>query len=115
LHDRILVTGMIVQVLVAFVAAGVCGSSPGPRAGSRRIPEPPGLNWERTVLALPATERRPHALLFATGSIRAHLPPESPSLFTRAAVRPRPDPIWRFVHVERSSGFIFAAASALTS
>ena len=76
-HNQILVTGMIVQVLVAFVAAGVLWLLA--RTSSRlaatsvshlRLPR------ERTVLALPVTERRPHALLFATaGSIRA--PPPS--------------------------------------
>ena len=77
LHDRILVTGMIVQVLVAFVAAGVLWLLA--RTSSRlaatslshlRLPR------ERAVLSMPVTERRPHALLFATaGGIRA--PPSS--------------------------------------
>jgi len=77
LHDRILVTGMIVQVLVAFVAAG--GLWLLARTSSRLAATSlshPGLTRERTVLALPVTERRPNALLFATaGSIRA--PPSS--------------------------------------
>jgi hypothetical protein len=77
LHDRILVTGMIVQVLVAFVAAGVLWLLA--RTSSRlaassvirvRLPR------ERTMLAPPVSERRRHALLLATaGSIRA--PPSS--------------------------------------
>jgi hypothetical protein len=77
LHDRILVTGMIVQVLVAFVAAGVLWLLA--RTSSRLAATSPshlGLTRERTLLAMPVTERRPHALLFATaGSIRA--PPSS--------------------------------------
>jgi len=77
LHDRILVTGMIIHVLVAFVAAGVLWLLA--RTSSRlaatsvshlRLPR------ERTVFALPVSERRRHALLLATaGSIRA--PPSS--------------------------------------
>ena len=77
LHDRILVTGMIVQVLVAFVAAGVLWLLA--RTSSRLAATSPGLlrhTRERAVLAQPVTERRPQALLFATaGSIRA--PPSS--------------------------------------
>ena len=77
LHDRILVTGMIVQVLVALVAAGVLWLLA--RTSSRLAAASPShlrLTRERTVLAIPVTERRPHALLFATaGSIRA--PPSS--------------------------------------
>jgi hypothetical protein len=77
LHGRILVTGMIVQVLVALVAAGVLWLLA--RTSSRLAAESLshlGLTRERTVLAPPVTERRPHALLFATaGCIRA--PPSS--------------------------------------
>jgi hypothetical protein len=72
-----LVTGMIVQVLVAFVAAGVLWLLA--RTSSRLAAASPshlGLNRDRTLFAMPVTERRPHALLFATaGSIRA--PPSS--------------------------------------
>jgi len=77
LHDRILVTGMIVQVLVAFVAAGVLWLLA--RTSSRLAATSLShlrLSRERTLLPLPVTERRPHPLLFATaGSIRA--PPSS--------------------------------------
>jgi hypothetical protein len=76
-HDHILAIGVLVQVLVAFVAAGVLWLLA--RTSSRlaatslshlRLPR------ERRVLPLPVTERRPHALPFATaGSIRA--PPSS--------------------------------------
>ena len=72
-HDQILVIGVLVQVLVAIVAAGVLWLLA--RTSSRlaatsvshiRLPR------KRTGLALPVTERRPHALLFATArSIRA--------------------------------------------
>jgi len=76
-HDRILVIGVLAQVLVAIVAAGVlwllARTSSRLAATSLSHLRLPG---ERTVLALPVTERRPHALLFATaGSIRA--PPSS--------------------------------------
>jgi hypothetical protein len=77
LHDRILVTGMIVQVLVAIVAAAVLWLLA--RTSSRlaatsvirvRLPR------DHSVLALTVTPVRPHALLFATAcSIRA--PPSS--------------------------------------
>jgi hypothetical protein len=76
-HDQILVIGVLVQVLVAIVAAGVLWLLA--RTSSRlaatslshlRLPR------ERTLLSLPVTERRAHALLLATaGSIRA--PPSS--------------------------------------
>jgi hypothetical protein len=78
LHDRILVTGMIVQVLVAFVAAGVLWllARTSSRLAATSLSHHPALTRDRTVLAVPVTERRPHALLFATaGSIRA--PPSS--------------------------------------
>ena len=77
LHDRILVTGMIVQVLVAIVAAAVLWLLA--RTSSRlaatsvirvRLPR------NHSVLALSVIAVRPRALLFATaGSIRA--PPSS--------------------------------------
>jgi len=76
-HDQILVIGVLVQVLVAIVAAGVLWLLA--RTSSRlaatslvrvRLPR------DRSLLALPVTAGRPHALLFATtGSIRA--PPSS--------------------------------------
>jgi hypothetical protein len=76
-HDQILVIGVLVQVLVAIVAAGVLWLLA--RTSSRlaatsvihvRLPR------ERTMLALTVTAVRPHALLLATaGSIRA--PPSS--------------------------------------
>ncbi len=76
-HDQILVIGVLVQVLVAIVAAAVLWLLA--RTSSRlaatsvirvRLPR------DHSVLALIATAVRPHALLFATaGSIRA--PPSS--------------------------------------
>ena len=76
-HDQILVIGVLVQVLVAIVAAGVLWLLA--RTSSRlaatsliRVRLPRDRSW----LALPVTAGRPHALLFATtGSIRA--PPSS--------------------------------------
>ena len=76
-HDQILVIGVIVQVVVAIVAAAVLWLLA--RTSSRlaatsviRV----RLHRERTMLAPPVTERLPHALLLATaGSIRA--PPSS--------------------------------------
>lgn len=72
-HDHILVIGVIVQVLVASVAAGVLWllARTSCRLAATSVIRV-GLSRDRTVPALPVTARRPHALLFATaGSIRA--------------------------------------------
>lgn len=76
-HDHILAIGMLVQVGVAIVAAGVLRllAQTSNRLAARsvigvRLPR------RRTMLAPPFTEGRPHALQLATaGSIRA--PPSS--------------------------------------
>ncbi len=78
LHDRILVTGMIVQVLVAFVAAGVLWllARTSSRLAATSLMHAFASPGSERCSPLPVTERRPHALLFATaGSIRA--PPSS--------------------------------------
>ena len=76
-HDQILVIGVLVQVLVAIVAAGVLwllARTSGRLAAASAIRAP--LPRHRSVPALRLTVRRPYALLFATaGSIRA--PPSS--------------------------------------
>jgi hypothetical protein len=76
-HDQILVIGVLVQVLVAIVAAAVlwllARTSSRLAATSVVRVRPPR---DRSVLAPPITAGRPRALLFATaGSIRA--PPSS--------------------------------------
>jgi hypothetical protein len=76
-HDRILVIGVLVQVLVAIVAAAVlwllARTSSRLAATSVVRVRPPR---DRSVLAPPITAGRPRALLFAAaGSIRA--PPSS--------------------------------------
>ena len=76
-HDHILVSGMLVQIAVAIVAAGILWLFA--RTATRlaatvatRVPLP----RTRAVFALPVTARRPHAPAFATaGSVRA--PPSS--------------------------------------
>jgi len=76
-HDHILVTGIVVQVVVAIVAAAILwlfartatrlAAVVSVRASFPRV---------HVVFALPVTARRPHASLFATaGSVRA--PPSS--------------------------------------
>jgi hypothetical protein len=76
-HDQILVIGVLVQVLVAIVAAGVLwllAKTSSLLAATFEVRE--RLLRERTVLAPPVTAWRPHALVLATaGSIRA--PPSS--------------------------------------
>ena len=76
-HDHILVIGVIVQVSVAIVAAGVLWllATTSSRLAATSVIHA-RLPRHRSVLALPLTVRPPHALLFATaGSIRA--PPSS--------------------------------------
>jgi hypothetical protein len=76
-HDQILVIGVLVQVLVAIVAAGVLwllAKTSSLLAATFEVRD--RLPRERTVLAPPVTAWRPHALVLATaGSIRA--PPSS--------------------------------------
>jgi hypothetical protein len=76
-HDHILVIGLIVQVVVATLAAGVLWllARTSSRLAATFVVQV-RLSRERRVFALPVTVRRPYALLFATaGSIRA--PPSS--------------------------------------
>jgi hypothetical protein len=76
-HDHVLVIGVIVQVVVATVAAVVLGllAKTSSRLAATSVIRV-RLPRERTTLALLVTERRPGALLVATaGSIRA--PPSS--------------------------------------
>ena len=76
-HDQILVIGVLVQVLVAIVAAGVLWllSRTSSRLAATSLVRVL-LPRDRSLPALPVTAARPHALLFATtGSIRA--PPSS--------------------------------------
>jgi len=76
-HDHILVTGIVVQVVVAIVAAAILWLFA--RTATRLaavVSVRASLPRVRVVFALPVTARRPHASLFATaGSVRA--PPSS--------------------------------------
>ena len=76
-HDHILVTGIVVQVVVAIVAAAILWLFA--RTATRLaavVSVRASLPRVRVVFALPVTARRPHAPLFATaGSVRA--PPSS--------------------------------------
>lgn len=76
-HDHILLIGLIVQVVVAIVTAGILWLLARTSAQiAATVAVRATLPRDRSVLALPVTARRPHALLFATaGSIRA--PPSS--------------------------------------
>ena len=76
-HDHILVTGIVVQVVVAIVAAAILWLFA--RTATRLaavVSVRASLPRVRVVFALPVTARQPHAPLFATaGSVRA--PPSS--------------------------------------
>jgi hypothetical protein len=76
-RDHILLIGLLVQVVVAMVAAGVLWLLA--RTSARlaaTVAIRASLPRYRSVFALPVTARRPHVALFATaGSVRA--PPSS--------------------------------------
>lgn len=72
-RDHVLVIGVIVQVAVAMVAAGILRVLA--RTSARlaaTVAVRPSLPRHRSVIALPLTARRPHVALFATaGTVRA--------------------------------------------